>query len=69
MVLSKENLKFEIMRLEKLQQEAEELKSLDVTKLSPEQLNELVKKLDAMLDKSETLLSTLKIEDNESNNS
>jgi hypothetical protein len=57
------------MRLEKLQQEAEELKSLDVTKLSPEQLNELVKKLDAMLDKSETLLSTLKIEDNESNNS
>ena len=54
---------------EKLQQEAEELKSLDVTKLSPEQLNELVKKLELMMNEGETLLSTLKIEDNEPDNS
>jgi predicted DNA-binding ArsR family transcriptional regulator len=57
------------MSLEKLQQEAEELKSLDVTKLSPEQLNELVKKLELMMNEGETLLSTLKIEDNEPDNS
>ena len=50
------------MSLEKLQQEAEELKSLDLTKLPPEQLSQLVEKLTSMLDKSETLLSTFKIE-------
>jgi hypothetical protein len=57
------------MSLEKLQQEAEELKSLDITSISPDQLGQLVEKLSTMLDKSETLLSTLKIEENETNNS
>jgi hypothetical protein len=51
------------MNLEQLENEANKLKSLDVTNLPPEQLSQLVEKLSAMLEKSETLLSTLKLED------
>jgi hypothetical protein len=51
------------MNLEQLENEANKLKSLDVTNLPPEQLSQLAEKLSAMLEKSETLLSTLKLED------
>jgi len=51
------------MNLDQLENEANELKSLDITNLPPEQLSQLVEKLSAMLEKSETLLSTLKLED------
>jgi hypothetical protein len=51
------------MNLEQLENEANKLKSLDVTSLPPEQLSQLVEKLSAMLEKSETLLSTFKLED------
>jgi hypothetical protein len=51
------------MNLEQLENEANKLKSLDVTNLPPEQLSQLVEKLSAMLEKSETLLSTFKLED------
>jgi hypothetical protein len=51
------------MNLDQLENEANKLKSLDVTNLPPEQLSQLVEKLSAMLEKSETLLSTLKLED------
>jgi hypothetical protein len=51
------------MNLEQLENEANKLKSLDVTNLPPEQLSQLAEKLSAMLEKSETLLSTFKLED------
>ena len=51
------------MNLEQLENEANKLKSLDVTNLPPEQLTQLVEKLSTMLEKSETLLSTFKLED------
>ena len=51
------------MNLDQLENEANELKSLDLSKLPPEQLSQLVEKLSAMLEKSETILSTLKLED------
>jgi hypothetical protein len=60
------------MNLEQLENEANELKSLDLTKLSPNQFSQLVEKLSAMLDKSETLLSSIKIDEikeNETDNS
>jgi len=51
------------MNLEQLENEANELKSLNLTNLPPEQLSQLVEKLSVMLEKSETLLSTIKLED------
>jgi len=45
------------MNLEQLEKEAKELESLDVTKLSPTQLEQLAKKLELMMDASENLLS------------
>jgi hypothetical protein len=51
------------MNLDQLENEANELKSLNLTNLPPEQLSQLVEKLSAMLEKSETLLSTIKLED------
>jgi hypothetical protein len=51
------------MNLEQLENEANELKSLNLTNLPPEQLAQLVEKLSTMLEKSETLLSTIKLED------
>jgi hypothetical protein len=50
------------MNLEKLQQEADELQSLDLSKLPPEQLPQLVEKLMSILEKSESLLTTFKLE-------
>ena len=60
------------MNLDQLENEAENLKSLDFSQLSPQQLSQLVEKLSAMLEKSETLLTSIKIEDiqnNETDNS
>jgi len=64
------------MNLEKLQQEAENIQQVDVTKLSAEQLESLVEKLSKMLDINESFLEEtksqleeIKIEDNETNNS
>ena len=51
------------MNLDQLENEAENLKSLDLSQLSPQQLTQLVEKLSAMLEKSETLLTSIKIED------
>ena len=59
------------MDLKKLQQEAEELQLLDLSKLPPEQLPQLVEKLMSMLEKSEVLLTTFKLEnikDNDEDN-
>jgi len=48
------------MDLEKLQQQAEDLKQIDITKLSAEQLEKLVDKLSAMLDSNESFLEEAK---------
>jgi hypothetical protein len=60
------------MDLEKLQQETENLQQVDVTKLSPEQLQQLVDKLSNILEQSEqsllqTSLNEIKEIENESN--
>jgi len=60
------------MDLEKLQQETESLQQIDVTKLSPEQLHQLVDKLSNSLEQSEqsllqTSLNEIKEIENESN--
>jgi hypothetical protein len=60
------------MDLEKLQQETESLQQIDVTKLSPEQLQQLVDKLSNILEQSEqsllqTSLNEIKEIENESN--
>jgi len=62
------------MNLEKLQQEAEDLKQINITALSAEQLEQLVEKLSKMLDINESFLEEtksqieeLKIEEDESN--
>ena len=60
------------MDLEKLKQEAESLQQIDVTLLSPEQLQQLVEKLSNIIDQSEqsllqsTLLEINKTENDES---
>jgi len=61
------------MDFEQFQQEAENLKQVDVTKLSPEQLEKLVEKLSRMLDINESFiedtksqLEEIKIEEDES---
>ena len=51
------------MNLEQLEQEAENLKSVDTSNLSVDQLHQLVGRLTSMLSKSESLLSEIKIED------
>jgi hypothetical protein len=51
------------MNLEKLQQEAEALKNIDVAQMTPEQLNELFEKLSSILEQSEkSLINTTFIE-------
>ena len=57
------------MKLEQIQQETNNLKSLDVTSLTPEQLQQLVEKLSSIIDDSENTLSQINIEDNEADNS
>jgi hypothetical protein len=63
------------MNLDQLKQEAENLQTVDVTKLSAEQLESLVEKLSKMLDINESFLEEtksqleeIKIEDNEPDN-
>jgi 2-iminoacetate synthase ThiH len=48
-VLSKESLKFEIMRLEELQKQVEQIQSTDIKGLSPEQLEQMVEQLSSLL--------------------
>jgi hypothetical protein len=62
------------MDLKKLQQEAEDLKQINITALSAEQLEQLVEKLSKMLDINDTFLEETKsqieelnIEEDESN--
>ena len=57
------------MKLEQIQQETNNLKTLDVTSLTPEQLQQLVEKISSLVDNSETALSQINIEDNEADNS
>jgi hypothetical protein len=63
------------MSLEKLQQEIEELKSLDAAQMTPEQLLSFVDKLSSLINQSEesvidtTLLEVNKIEEELSDNS
>jgi RNase adaptor protein for sRNA GlmZ degradation len=51
------------MNLDQLEQEAENLKSIDTSKLSVDQLQQMVNKLTLMMERSESLLSEIKIED------
>jgi exopolyphosphatase/pppGpp-phosphohydrolase len=46
--------------IEQLQQEAENLKSIDTANLTPEQLTQLVEKLSKMMDASESALLGIK---------
>jgi len=48
------------MNLEQLQQEAENLKSIDAASLTPEQLTQLVEKLTSLMDASEAALLGVK---------
>jgi hypothetical protein len=53
------------MSLEQIKKQTEELKTLDVFKLSPEQMEALVENLASLLEKGEKQLSEIKIETNE----
>jgi hypothetical protein len=59
------------MSLEKLQQEAEALRNVDTSQMTPEQLTEFVNKLSSILEQSEeslkniTLIELSKTENNE----
>jgi len=55
-VLSKESLKFEIMRLEELQKQLEEIQSKDLKNLPPEQLEKIVDQLISMASTGEEIL-------------
>jgi hypothetical protein len=57
------------MKLEQIQKETENLKSIDVTNLKPEQLEQLIEKISSLVDNSEIALSQINIEDNETDNS
>jgi hypothetical protein len=58
------------MSLEKLQQEADSLESLDIDNLSPEQLEQLVEKFNNILNSQEIFLEEIKsqLEDIETEN-
>jgi 2-iminoacetate synthase ThiH len=56
-VLAKEKLKFEIMRLEELQKQVQQLQSTNVKELSPEQLEKMVEQLSSLLDEGENTLN------------
>ena len=53
------------MDLEKIKKEAEQIKELDFSKMSPEKVDELIETLFGMLDTTEQHLSQLKIDDHE----
>jgi len=50
------------MKLEELQQEAENLKLIDANNLTPEQMIKLVEKLSSLMDASESALLGVKTE-------
>jgi 2-iminoacetate synthase ThiH len=56
-VLAKEKLKFETMRLEELQKQVQQLQSTNVKELSPEQLEKMVEQLSSLLDEGENTLN------------
>ena len=53
------------MNLESIKQETEQLKTVDVNTLSPEQLIQLVDHVSKLLETSEKQLTEIKIETNE----
>ncbi len=66
-VLAKEKLKFETMRLEELQKQVQQLQSTNVKELSPEQLEKMVEQLSSLLDEGEDLLNNeIQTDNNES---
>lgn len=68
-VLSKESLKFEIMRIEELQKQVQQLQSVDPKKLSAEELEKMVEQLSLLLNEGETTLNNeINTELNEGNN-
>ena len=56
-VLAKEKLKFEIMRLEELQKQVEQIQSMDFKNMPPEQFNQMVEQLSSLLDEGENTLN------------
>lgn len=50
------------MNLEQLQQEAENLKSIDSASLTPEQLTQLVEKLSKMMDAGDLAMTEIKLQ-------
>jgi hypothetical protein len=66
-VLAKEKLKFEIMRIEDLQKQVQQLQSINVKELSPEQLEQMVEQLSSLLNEGEDLLNNeIQTDNNES---
>jgi hypothetical protein len=61
----KKYLNSEIMNLEQLKQETDNLKQIDTTQLSTEQLLQLIDKISTLIDTGEQQLSEIKIETNE----
>jgi hypothetical protein len=56
-VLSKESLKFEIMRLEELQKQLEQIQSNNLNGLSPDQLEKIIEQLSLIVSTGEELLN------------
>ena len=50
------------MNIEQLQQEAENLKSIDAANLTPEQLTQLVEKLSKMMDAGDLAMTEIKLQ-------
>lgn len=50
------------MNIEQLQQEAENLKSIDTTNITPEQMNQLVEKITSLMNASEEALLGIKLQ-------
>ena len=53
------------MNLEQLKQETDNLKQIDTTQLSTEQLLQLIDKISTLIDNGEQQISEIKIETNE----
>jgi 2-iminoacetate synthase ThiH len=56
-VLSKESIKFEIMRLEELQKQVEQIQSIDLKSLPPEQFSQIIEQLSKLVESGEELLN------------
>ena len=56
-VLAKEKLKFEIMRLEDLQKQVEQIQLMDFKNMPPEQFNQIVEQLSKLVETGEELLN------------